>query len=83
MSFTPIKCVLTNLSQNDHTRTNEIEGECFEEPTVGKPFKMVAPPLANGDVRIVVTSPVVRRLMLNGGIFFHTENTLYTWREIL
>lgn len=77
-----MKAKLTRLTDNGHTRTKEMIGEC-REPEVGKPFVIVNDdPLVkeNGEnMRLIETSPIQYMCTLfdKQGWSFSTLNTSY------
>jgi hypothetical protein len=70
---------LTKLqSSHNNLRTSSIEGWCFDLPQVGSSFAMMAPPLAEGNVRMINTTQVKSMSSTDdGSIQFETENSLY------
>lgn len=79
-----MKCRLT-LQTTEHKknplRTQKVVGICDYKPTKGQVFRMRANPLESGDIRIIVTSVIQKRNILDKDdkIEFQTENSNYLW----
>ena len=50
---------LTRMTGGSALRTDSVEGETDDMPTVGQPFFLSAPPLVEGRIRLVNTTRVV------------------------
>lgn len=72
-------CKLTRISSNhQNVRTDEIVGWCEELPAKGKAFHMQGPPLYSGDIRNMVTTPIIDTKAVGWGtVEFHTANSHY------
>ncbi len=85
-----MRCRLTNLSKNGHTRTDVIEGDCTAPPKAGERFSLLNnEPLetdAGQNARWVSTSPVgFTETVLDkpGAVGFYTESgTHYLWEPL-
>jgi hypothetical protein len=81
-----MKCRLTRITDNGHTRTKVIEGETYATPKIGQVFEMTAPPLdptAGATERLVWTTPVKSvSVQEDGSILFETQNTKYKFDEL-
>jgi hypothetical protein len=82
-----IKCRLTNLSDNQHTRTDVVEGDCPREPAIHQCFVMFAEPIDKTcDFRLVETTYIrscdYKDYTRNGSIVFETLNTRYLWEPM-
>jgi len=66
-------------SNHNNLRTNEIVGKCMELPEVGKTFLMTAPPLEEGNLRIVLTTEIKECSFLKeeSKYLFQTQNSKY------
>lgn len=71
--------ILTRIDGGVALRTNSVEGEFEQLPTVGEKFIILGEPLTEGtDVRVVSTSPVVAvDDPTQQTMFIKTENSLY------
>jgi len=82
-----MKCRLTNMSKNGHTRTDIVEGECEQPPEIGIRFVMTGSPLDRSgkyDARIVATTPIRQMYLIPGtnDIDFITRSgTNYLWEQ--
>lgn len=80
-----MKCKLTRLMSNhSELRTDDVVGDCTKPPVIGESFQMTAPPLTSGDLRVIITSPVVA---INGAsgtddVKFFTANSVYEWKAL-
>lgn len=63
---------------NEPLRTNEVTGVAFKMPEVGCGFRLVSDPInPDAQLRLLVTSPVVRVYEEAGLIRFDTANSTY------
>lgn len=84
------KCRLTRLTDNGHTRTPVIEGECRTPPQFGKSFKVwndkPLDPSTGANMRLVETTPVMWVETVfdqPSALKFQTESgTDYKWEEL-
>lgn len=83
-----MKCKLTRLTDNGHTRTKEILGECKGPPELGQPFLLIGEALDKSwgaDMRLVETTPVMYTTTVFDSpkkIRFMTMNTFYEYEEL-
>jgi hypothetical protein len=77
------KCTLTQLGKSKTgLRESPVHGECDFMPNVHRRFRMVAPPLEDGDLRYISTSSVEKIkektfTKESATYIFKTENTEY------
>jgi len=83
-----MKCKLTRITDNNHTRTIEMIGECVERPTIGRPFVIVNDQPLDKQMsgRLIETSPVQTAVSVydydgKKKIQFSTLNTDYMFEE--
>jgi hypothetical protein len=76
-----MKCKLTRITENDHTRTKEIVGECDYKPELDWPFTVIAPPIDTTKHHREVTTTRVKNISRDPTnekkMIFWTENTEY------
>lgn len=79
-----MKCRLTRITENGHTRTKVVEGAADREPTAGHPFVMLAPALdPDYSFRLIETTAVEKILGRDGKqIRFKTLNTEYVFEQL-
>lgn len=84
-----MKCKLIRITDNGHTRTKEMIGECSEPPTIGHPFVIVndQPLDRRMDGRMIETSPVQTAVPVydydgKRKVQFSTLNTDYVFEEV-
>lgn len=58
-------------------RTNEMKGNFVNPPAVGEGFSIYGAPLVEGNVRMILTSPVTEVHETTEGYLFRTENSTY------
>ena len=82
-----IKCRLTRITDNGHTRTKDMVGLTAKAPTVGERFVVTNddPLVKTGGMtsRMIYTS-IVQSIehVWSDTIKFHTENTEYLYEEL-
>lgn len=75
-----MKVKLTKIASiHNNLRTDTVDGEAQDIPTLGKSFVMFAPPLEAIDgFRLVQTTPVQKIEGEGSGVRFWTKNSEYT-----
>lgn len=79
-----MKAILTKIKSNhNNVRTNVIEGKIYRLPKIGESLIFTANPLKEGEIRIIITTPVESIKQTDLVYNLETDNSEYILKIVL